>query len=286
MYKGATVALAAAALVAVETSAASAAESHGEYQQVVHVAGTGSSVALDHRHIRAGSIQFAVTTTSPNGSNIVLFKPKRGKSSADVQKDLADEVGPNGALGTRELMRDATFYGLADIAGGASALVTENLDPGRYFALDLAGDPSAEVPQRLDVSADRRGVEQDSDLASQVYTAAVEPDRFQAPRVWPHKGTFTFYNRSDTLHFMDLIRVKPGTTDAEIQKYFDSQSQDPPPFAMDGPGAGIDVLSPGHDAQVSYDLPTGTYVLLCFVADDQTGMPHAAMGMHKVVVLH
>ena len=36
---------------------------------------------------------------------------------------------------------------------------------------------------------------------------------------------------------------------------------------------------------MSYNLPKGTYVLLCFVADDLTGMPHAIMGMHKVVVL-
>jgi hypothetical protein len=32
-------------------------------------------------------------------------------------------------------------------------------------------------------------------------------------------------------------------------------------------------------------LAPGTYVLQCFVADDVTGMPHAIMGMHKVVTL-
>jgi hypothetical protein len=38
--------------------------------------------------------------------------------------------------------------------------------------------------------------------------------------------------------------------------------------------------------QLSYNLPRGTYALLCIVADDVTGMPHALMGMHKAVVLH
>jgi len=38
--------------------------------------------------------------------------------------------------------------------------------------------------------------------------------------------------------------------------------------------------------QLTYNLPAGRYVLLCFVADEQTGIPHAFMGMHKVVVLH
>jgi hypothetical protein len=32
-------------------------------------------------------------------------------------------------------------------------------------------------------------------------------------------------------------------------------------------------------------LPAGTYVMLCFIADDEAGMPHAVMGMHKVVHL-
>jgi hypothetical protein len=46
------------------------------------------------------------------------------------------------------------------------------------------------------------------------------------------------------------------------------------------------VTSPGVTLQLTYDLPAGTYVLTCFIADDVTGMPHAFMGMHKVIVLH
>ena len=48
------------------------------------------------------------------------------------------------------------------------------------------------------------------------------------------------------------------------------------------PPSGADLR---YDLQLSYDLPAGTYVLLCFVADDETGIPHAIMGMHQVVVL-
>ena len=36
---------------------------------------------------------------------------------------------------------------------------------------------------------------------------------------------------------------------------------------------------------MTYDLPRGTYVLLCFVADEVTGEPHAVMGMYLVVEL-
>jgi hypothetical protein len=76
-------------------------------------------------------------------------------------------------------------------------------------------------------------------------------------------------------------------TDDDIQKFFDTNN-DPavqPPFAQDGPSIEMGVQSPSRQADISYRLPAGTYVLECFVADDLTGEPHALMGMHKVVTL-
>ena len=84
---------------------------------------------------------------------------------------------------------------------------------------------------------------------------------------------------------MEIMPVKAGTTDKEIQAFFNSGSQSAPPFARNGPSGGNDVVSPGGTIRVSYNLPRGTYVLLCFVADDMTGIPHAIMGMHKVIHL-
>ena len=47
-----------------------------------------------------------------------------------------------------------------------------------------------------------------------------------------------------------------------------------------------DVLSPGRDEIFDSALLTpGTYDLECYIADDQTGMPHFFMGMHKIVVI-
>jgi len=84
---------------------------------------------------------------------------------------------------------------------------------------------------------------------------------------------------------MAIQPVEAGTTDRQIQAFFDSGSQTPPPLFRAGPSGGNDVVSPGGTIRVDYNLPAGTYVLLCFVADDVTGMPHALMGMHKVIQL-
>ena len=46
-----------------------------------------------------------------------------------------------------------------------------------------------------------------------------------------------------------------------------------------------EVLSPGQKMTASYKLPRGTYVEMCFFPDPMTGMPHAFMGMVRVITL-
>jgi hypothetical protein len=296
LLTGVAVVAAAGAFVAMGAPDALASErgGHGrwEHQQVVDVRGDGSAAHLSTTHLHAGSIQFRVHTTNPTtpdggGSQIGMFKLKNGADLPKVFGDLAEEFGADPAKGTRDLVHDASFYGLADVSTATPATVTESLSPGTYYLVDLGKQPSGPpAVATLTVDGKRAGIEQDSDLRSQVTVKAVDPDRFVAPRKWPHQGTFTFTNRSDTIHFASLEPVKAGTTDKQVQAYFDSHSDQPPPFLDPSrPSTGSDVLSPGKSLQLSYSLPKGTYVLLCFVADDETGMPHALMGMHEVVVL-
>jgi hypothetical protein len=289
ILKGATVLLSAGALMGLGLAPAGAETSSHEIQQTVHVRGNGSSVSLDDATVWAGSIHFAVSTSNgSNGSSIILFQPKPGKTVGRVVQDFMDESGPPRAAaeGTRELTADAMFFGLADVVAGHPATVTETLKPGTYFLVDVANPPSGPPPMRtLTVKPAKANIEQDSDLVSQTTVLATSADRFVAPRNWHHEGTLTFRNTSDTLHFMSLSPVRDGTTEQQVKAYLDSQPTGPPPFARSGPSVGVEVTSPGVSLQLSYDLPRGTYVALCFIADDVTGMPHALMGMYKVIVL-
>lgn len=265
---------------------------NGEIQQTVRVVGNGSAVWIDHTHIQSGSIRFAVSTTNPSsqqggGSSVSLFRLNPGVSLDRFRHDLADEFDQHpkaAADGTRELTQDVHVMGLADVVQGSPEVVTEKLTPGTYYLMDLGNMVFPPALTTLHVRTAGANIEQDSDLRSQLTVMATSADRFVAPRNWPHRGTYTFKNVSDTLHMMDIQRVKPGTTDQQITAFFNGTNPNVP--FMPGPGGGNDVTSPGVTFQLSYDLPPGTYVLLCFIADDQTGMPHAFMGMHKVIVLH
>jgi len=266
-----------------------AAEGHGT---TVWVSGDGTNVTLSRTTVEQGRISFKVSTTnsSGNGSQITLFRLVRPATLATFNADLAEEFSQDpsiAAKGTSDLNRDVRAFGLADVVPGTPAMVTEQLPAGKYYVMDLGNGPGPTGPKfttfivrRSDgESADGHG---DSDGPVIRLTSA---DRFVSPRVLPARGTVTVKNVADTIHFMEIAPVEKGTTDKQIQAFFDAGVQIQPPFFLNGPSVGMDVLSPGRQLELTYKLPAGTYVLMCFVADDVTGIPHAVMGMHKVVIL-
>lgn len=259
----------------------------------VSVTGSGGTVTLGQTKVHAGKVCFAVSSTNPGapggggGSSVNMFQPKHGVTLTQALKDAKDEFSSTpatAAKGTQELTRDVSFYGLADVVLGNPERVTENLRAGTYYLWDPANTLAIGKPPVLATLTVTRGGAFHP-LTGSVYVAATSTDRFIAPGTWPHRGRYLFQNVADTIHFMQMIPVKPGTTDKEIQAFFDSHSTSPPSFFAAGPSGGNDVVSPGRTIQVAYNLPRGTYVLMCFVADDMTGLPHAFMGMHKVIEL-
>jgi hypothetical protein len=44
-------------------------------------------------------------------------------------------------------------------------------------------------------------------------------------------------------------------------------------------------MSPGRIQLLRFDPQGGRYALLCFVPDDQSGIPHAFLGMHEIIRL-
>jgi hypothetical protein len=216
-----------------------------------------------------------------------------GRTTLDqVKGAIADELNFTNpkvaAVGTRELNRYISSYGLADVIPGFPATVTTDLPEGKYYLFDLGSffNGPGGTPNPTFTSFTVRHEETWGSSTTGLPTVwLTSADRFVGPKTLPADGSVMVRNVSDTIHFMSISPVQPGTTDQQIQAYYDSGVQTPPPFALNGPTVGLDVLSPGNHATINYDLPKGTYVLQCFIADDVTGMPHAIMGMHKVVIL-
>lgn len=287
----ATAGLAACGLMALALPAIAGTD--GAADHCVTVKGSGSSALLGSAKVKGGTVCFTVSSTNPGtpggggGSSINMFRPNHGVSLATALSDFKDEFSSDlatAAKGTRELNSDVSFYGLAAVVPGHPETVTEHLRAGTYYLWDLAQTASGgPLPAPVTLTVKEGG--ESHSLHGSVSVSATSADRFTAPRTWPHQGTYLFHNVADTIHFMAIIPVTHGTTDEQIQAFFDSHATSPPLFFAPGPSGGNEVVSPGRTIQVAYNLPKGTYVLMCFVADDMTGIPHALMGMHKVIKL-
>jgi hypothetical protein len=107
--------------------------------------------------------------------------------------------------------------------------------------------------------------------------------RFSGSHVLPASGTLTFHNTAtNSPHFLVLQHVKRGTTRHQVIRALNSNGA--PRFILKDT-VGTDVVSPGRSQTLSYKMPRGEYVEMCFFPDLQTGMPHALMGMVRVVHL-
>ena len=170
----------------------------------------------------------------------MLFRPKANATLADVVRGFREEFSTNpkvAAKGTRDLTRDAVFYGLAQVSRTTPAAVTRRLTRGSYYLVDLGRYPAVPLhPTTLTVR--RCGCADHRPPAFSATVSLTTADRFVTPGTLPAKGTIRVRNFSDTLHFVALMRVKAGTTDTQVQQYFDSGAQGPPPFAERGPGVG------------------------------------------------
>lgn len=98
-----------------------------------------------------------------------------------------------------------------------------------------------------------------------------------------HDGALYRYQDTDAqdIHELNFGRLLPGKTVADAKAWFASLANPggpsgPPPFTVSG-GFGAEL--PGNGGWLRANVEPGNYVAFCLVPDDQTGLPHAAMGM-------
>lgn len=243
-------------------------------------------------------LTFDVSTTSEFGI-LQVFAPKRGKTVDDVLAALRVQLegaSPDAvARSTRELTRNADWFGGVDVTAETSASFTVRLDRGTYYLLDIASGFGGTLGpvSRVTVSGDGSGSRPDADARIEMRGTDEGPGgadhghAFRAPDVMPAEGTVEVRNQDDVIHFVTLIPLQPGTTRDEIAELLGQEpsEEDPGPF-LEGPSASMNVLSPGGRASLHYDLPEGTYLLACFIADEKVlSKAHFDLGMFEVVEL-
>jgi hypothetical protein len=217
---------------------------------------------------------------------------KKGFTFKEVRADLLafgekDGSGKNGSTPASALKDLNRVINNTHLYGGLDAL------PGQHLrgtvVLPTAGtyvifNDSGELPSNPTLLTVTGPEVKRAAPGSTATVTALTTRRFGGAKTLPAKGTITFKNDStESPHFLNLIHVKEGTTKNQVFTALTS-SGGPPSFLLKGQ-ANTDTLGKGFSQTLTYNLPKGEYVELCFFPDPKTGMPHALMGMIGIVHL-
>jgi hypothetical protein len=244
------------------------------------------------RTFAAGRVALTLTAVG-NEREVEVGSLKKGYTFKDVRADLTafgekQGSGPNGSTPKSALKHLNRVINRTNLYGGLDAQAGQTLrgtvvlpTAGTYYIFNDSGQ-LPNHPTKLTVTGPEVTRAAPDSTAT---VTALTKRRFGGAKTLPAKGTITFKNDStESPHFLDLIHVKQGTTKKEVLTALLSGGNGPPPFALKGE-AGTDTVGKGFSQTLTYNLPKGEYIEVCFFPDPKTGMPHAFMGMIGIVQL-
>lgn len=287
--------LVAGGLLATATSA----EAHNPTQRVwITVTGDGSHARISNDDVHPGWLTLYLRdATAPTlGAQIVVARMNPGyrvsRLVADIAQQLGNSTPAQAAASTRDINKIAVALGGGDTIGSQTFFTSDTIRlprTGQYYIISTGAKNGPAVVGDLEARGRtvQTGVPNHS---GDVTLGNGSADTITLTGLMPRDGTVRVTNSGDSVHLLAISSVADGVTDAQVQAEYDTlmaggtPTSDPAGLlSQPAVSTGSDAISPGHSSLFSYDLPPGTYLLQCFVADDMTGVPHAFMGMHLVV---
>jgi hypothetical protein len=248
-------------------------------------------VVTGPRKFQAGRV--AISLVAVGGQRTVeVGSLKHGYTFKDVRADLLafgskQGSGPNGSTppaalkALNRVINNTHLYGGLDAVPGQHLRATVVLPTAGTYIVFNDGTQLPTDPTLLTVTGPEAHRAAPGSTAT---VTALTARRFGGAKTLPARGTITFKNDStESPHFLNLQHVKEGTTKKQVFTSL-TGSGGPPSFLRKGQ-AQTDSLGEGMSQTLTYNLPKGEYVELCFFPDPKTGMPHAFMGMIGIVHL-
>jgi hypothetical protein len=251
--------------------------------KLVFAISKSGAVKLTHgpSTFRPGRVAFTVKSKS-HSATLGFAHLDKDYSFKHFRSDLG-KMAKGDMSGLKNAIRHTDFYGGYSVTPDGTMSGTVVLPKrGTYTLYNFGG----KLPEQALTLTAKGKPQKRTAPKSDGTIKALDGARWGGSSTLPHRGTLTFRNAAtDSPHFLNLVQVKPGTTKKDIDDYFQSGSQDPPDFMIADAGS-TEVVSPGQSMTWDYNLPAGTYATLCWFPDPKTGMPHAMMGMTRVIELN
>ncbi len=272
------------------TAAPASAAAHMAAPPKVTIAVAGDQATISQATMRPGVVEFQV------GKTFKVPGPQGGPDTLSiVRTDQLDEVlaalGPvfaedfadpasmaAAARGMAAARSMSTWYG-GTKKGGVWQV---DLPAGNYYVIGLQSTMMGLAkPVAFTVAGEPRSAPLHA-TAGTIRAISVPGGNAFVAKGMSHLGDgwVKFANSAKEVHFMSMTGVKPSTDAATIRKAFQSNSD---PKWIIGPHYDFDVISPGVSVAMQGPFGAGRYLVDCFIPSETDGMPHALMGMWKLV---
>jgi len=177
----------------------------------------------------------------------------------------------------RRIDRNIVFRGGAEARPNQPGAFSATLPAGKFLFFDSNTNKFAFVKVVGKIKP-RQFVPNQSRIA--VFSYGFAP----TPATIPHTGWTLLTNKADQPHFVEFQHVKSTTTKRQVSSYFKHGAPGQPSWALPG-STSSGLLTQGQHSAMWLNLPPGKYLVACFWPDFKTGMPHAFMGMWRLITL-
>jgi hypothetical protein len=174
--------------------------------------------------------------------------------------------------------------GVGSTKGGGTATVTQVLQPGTYYVIDVGEGEGDNVPsfaeQGATATIEVTGAAGDAELPAADATVTAEDYGFTTEGLVAGVNRIRFDNTGKERHHILAVPYAEGATLADVKAFAtgDAPTDGPPP--VDFARTVATAVLEGGDSQVAeLNLAPGKYAFVCFISDRAGGPPHAALDM-------
>jgi hypothetical protein len=212
-----------------------------------------------------------------------------------ASEPMASPVAGGGEPGLPEWYYQPTWLGALPLMPGFTSQVILDLRPGTYVT--WAGDPfSLQAPVELRVTGEAATPTAAEEPAAGATLTMFEYGFTFDGQLMPGQQVLKVTNVGAQPHFTVLVHPTEPVTKEQVGMLLEAEMAGTPPADV-AAAAGVSnpdewgfaayagTLSMGGVEWIPVDLEPGTYVLVCFVPEIGSGIPHAYQGMYDVITV-
>jgi hypothetical protein len=174
--------------------------------------------------------------------------------------------------------------GSVNMPGSSSAFVVDLAEGDWYIGASHIVGEEEEVPELLPLKITPATNDQVRDIPDADVHAKMSDMKYTIAEETVKSGpqTWEFTSDSSQSHHVVIARTTEPVTNEDVQAWAQGMfTGTPVPTKMDGMmwAAYTALLSKGQTVRTEFDFDPGNYVLICFIFDPETQMPHLMHGM-------